>query len=135
MSHPGDPDDKQNSSAPQAEGQAAPVASSASAADQGFGLQFILPDGESKLFTTLPVTIGRAPNNDIVLVDDTVSQQHAQIYYDDQAQDICIADLDSLNGLFIGDQPTHKNILYDGVKIGLGRSSLIFRNTGFIYPG
>jgi pSer/pThr/pTyr-binding forkhead associated (FHA) protein len=113
----------------------ASVSSVPGASERGFGLKFILPGGESKLFTALPVSIGRATNNDIVLADETVSAQHAQVYYDHKAQDICIIDLDSLNGLLIGDQPTRKNILYDGVKVGLGLSSLIFRNTGFIYPG
>lgn len=103
--------------------------------DPAFGLKFTLPGGEAKLFTALPVTIGRAIDNDIVLADETVSAQHAQIYYDPKVQDICIVDLDSLNGLFIGGQPTRKNVLNDGVKIGVGMSSLIFRNTGFIYPG
>jgi pSer/pThr/pTyr-binding forkhead associated (FHA) protein len=140
MSYSDDHDGEQTEPDPgQQGGGREPPAASASgasiASEQGFGLKFILPGGESKLFTAVPVMIGRAANNDIVLADETVSAQHAQVYYDDKAQDICIIDLDSLNGLFIGDQPTRKNILYDGVKIGLGRSGLIFRNTGFIYPG
>lgn len=103
--------------------------------EQAYGLKFLLESGESILFTSLPISIGRAEENDIVLADETVSAYHAQVYYDDNAQDICIVDLDSFNGLFIGDQPTRKNILYDGVKIGLGAATLIFRDTGFIYPG
>lgn len=105
------------------------------APDQVYGLKFILQDGEAKLFTSLPISIGRAEDNDIVLLDETVSAHHARVYYDQKAHDICILDLDSLNGLFIGDQPTHRNILYDGVKIGLGAATLIFRDTGFIYSG
>jgi hypothetical protein len=105
------------------------------ASDQVYGLKFILPNGEAKLFTSLPISIGRAEDNDIVLEDETVSAHHARIYYDQKAHDICILDLDSLNGLFIGDQPTRRNILNDGVKIGLGAATLIFRDTGFIYLG
>jgi pSer/pThr/pTyr-binding forkhead associated (FHA) protein len=105
------------------------------ASEPAYGLKFILPSGESKLFTSLPISIGRAKDNDIVLADETVSAHHAQVYYDPKARDICILDLDSLNGLFIGDQPTRRNILYDGVKIGLGTASLLFRDTGFIYSG
>ena len=141
MTHPGDHDGEESGPDPrqQADGQDQLVASDGSGApvapDQGFGLMFILPGAKPRLFTTLPISIGRNPSNDIVLADETVSAQHAQVYYDDKAQDICIVDLDSLNGLFIGGQPTRKNILYDGVKIGLGMVSLIFRNTGFIYPG
>jgi hypothetical protein len=99
-----------------------------------FGLQFILDSGESKTFTALPLKIGRGEQNDVKLNDETVSTDHAQVYYDEQVRDICIIDLDSLNGLFIGDQPTRKNILYDGVKIRLGRVQLTFRDTGYIHP-
>lgn len=99
-----------------------------------FGLQFIMDSGEAKTFTALPLKIGRGEQNDISLNDETVSTDHAQVYYDEQVRDICILDLDSLNGLFIGDQPTRKNILYDGVKIRLGRVQMTFRDTGYIHP-
>ncbi|OGO39094.1 MAG: hypothetical protein A2W35_09280 [Chloroflexi bacterium RBG_16_57_11] len=105
------------------------------ATDQLYGLKFTLETGESKLFTSLPISIGRAKDNDIILPDETVSSHHAQIYYDEIVNDICIVDLDSLNGLFIGDHPTHRNVLYDGAKIGLGAATLDFRDTGFIYSG
>jgi pSer/pThr/pTyr-binding forkhead associated (FHA) protein len=105
------------------------------ASDPVYGLKFILEGGVEKLFTELPISIGRAEDNDIVLADETVSAHHARVYYDPKARDVCILDLDSLNGLFIGDQPTRRNILYDGVKIGLGMATLIFRDTGFIYSG
>lgn len=104
-------------------------------AAQVYGLKFILENGESRIFTALPISIGRAPDNDIVLTNETVSAHHAQVYYDEKARDICIVDLDSLNGLFIGGQPTRRNVLFDGVRIGLGTASLVFRDTGFIYPG
>jgi len=135
--------DKQNGQPTEADPQsqvedqpATPIMSGAPiVADQAYGLNFTLESGESKLFTSLPISLGRAENNDIVLTNETVSAHHAQVYYDEKAKDICIVDLDSLNGLFIGDQPTRRNILYDGVKIGLGTAFLIFRDTGFIHPG
>ena len=102
--------------------------------EEVYGLKFILENGEAKVFTSLPVAIGRDAHNDIVLKDETVSAKHALVYYDEKAKDVCILDLDSLNGLFIGDRPTHRNILYDGVTIGLGKAQLVFRDTGFIYP-
>jgi pSer/pThr/pTyr-binding forkhead associated (FHA) protein len=103
--------------------------------DQSFGLVFTLDSGESSTFTTLPISIGRANDNDINLPNETVSAHHAQVYLDDLANEICIVDLDSLNGLFIDNQPTHRNVLSDGVKIGLGAVTVVFRDTGFIYPG
>jgi pSer/pThr/pTyr-binding forkhead associated (FHA) protein len=117
--------------------QSAPAQASDSSevADQSFGLVFTLESGESRLFTTLPISLGRATDNDIHLTNETVSAHHAQIYLDDKANEICIVDLDSLNGLFIDNQPTHRNVLSDGVKIGLGTVAIVFRDTGFIYPG
>lgn len=111
------------------------VSGSSVLTDQSYGLKFILESGESKLFTSLPISLGRANNNDIILLNETVSAHHAQIYYDEKVNGICIVDLDSLNGLFIGDQPTYRNVLYDGDKIGLGTATLTFRDTGFIYLG
>jgi pSer/pThr/pTyr-binding forkhead associated (FHA) protein len=103
--------------------------------DQEYGLKFTLESGESKLFTSLPISLGRAESNDLILPDETVSAHHARIYYDEKVNDVCIVDLSSLNGLFIDNQPTYRNVLYDGVKIGLGNVTLVFRDTGFIYPG
>jgi pSer/pThr/pTyr-binding forkhead associated (FHA) protein len=100
---------------------------------QEYGLKFILPSGKALTLTSLPISIGRSDQNDIVLKDETVSARHAQIYYDDLIKDVCILDNDSLNGLFIDDQPTRKNVLYDGVKIRLGGAEITFRDTGYIH--
>ena len=102
---------------------------------QDFGLQFIFESGEVKTFQSLPITIGRSEQNDIILGDPTVSARHVRVYYDEHIKDICIQDVDSLNGLFINDQPTRRNILLDGMKIRLGKVNLVFRDTGYIHPG
>lgn len=99
----------------------------------GFGLRFILPSGEEFLFTSLPITIGRSPQCDLMIDDNTVSSIHAQVYFDDRLQDVCIQDRDSLNGLFIDDKPTHLNVLHDGNKISLGDAVIRFRDTGYIH--
>ncbi len=104
-------------------------------AEDSFGLKFILPSGEVKVFNSLPIQIGRDPANDLVLDDPAVSAYHARIVFDETIGKICIQDLDSLNGLYIGDLPTRKNLLQDGAKIGMGHSSLSFRDTGYIHPG
>jgi pSer/pThr/pTyr-binding forkhead associated (FHA) protein len=103
--------------------------------DDAYGLKFIKDNGEARIFTSLPVTIGRAPENDLVLADDTVSAHHARVYYDDTARTICIEDLGSLNGIAIQNLPTRKNILQDGAKILLGNVALTFRDTGYLHPG
>jgi pSer/pThr/pTyr-binding forkhead associated (FHA) protein len=100
---------------------------------QEYGLKFILPSGKTLTLTSLPISIGRSDQNDIILKEDTVSARHAQVYYDELIKDVCIMDNDSLNGVFIDDQPTRKNVLYDGVKIRLGDAEITFRDTGYIH--
>jgi pSer/pThr/pTyr-binding forkhead associated (FHA) protein len=81
----------------------------------------------------LPVSIGRSEANQIVLQDETVSSSHALIYFDELVEEICILDLDSLNGIYIDQAPTRRNILSDGVKITMGAVDLTFRDTGYIH--
>jgi hypothetical protein len=50
-----------------------------------YGLKFIFPTGESKVFTELPISIGRGEQNDLILQDDTVSSTHARIYFDERS--------------------------------------------------
>jgi pSer/pThr/pTyr-binding forkhead associated (FHA) protein len=98
-----------------------------------FGLKFILETGETHTFTSLPIAIGRSEDNALVLKDETVSAIHAWVKYDEAARSVCILDHDSLNGLYVNDQPTRKNILYDGALIRLGNARLTFRDTGYIH--
>jgi hypothetical protein len=98
-----------------------------------YGLKLILDSGKEFAFSSLPVTIGRSEVNQIVLNDETVSSSHAMVYFDEAAQEVCILDLDSLNGLSIDQAPTRRNILSDGVKISLGAVNLVFRDTGYIH--
>jgi hypothetical protein len=49
----------------------------------------------------MPVQIGRAPNNDLVLSDPMVSQQHAVVWVQDGK--LHVRDLASRNGVFVGD--------------------------------
>ena len=100
-----------------------------------FGLKFSLPSGEARLFTTLPISIGRAVDNDLVIENESVSSHHARIYFDEIVSDVCILDLDSFNGLLIDGLPTRKNVLHDGVRIGLGDAIITFRDTGYIHQG
>ena len=98
-----------------------------------FGLKFILDTGKEFAFASLPVSIGRSEANQIVLQDETVSSSHALIYFDELVEEICILDLDSLNGIYVDQAPTRRNILSDGVKITLGAVDLKFRDTGYIH--
>ena len=82
----------------------------------------------------LPATIGRDRSNKIVLNDPKVSALHATIYFDKSFSAVCIEDNASLNGLFIDEFPTQKNLLYDNMKIRLGETIFTFQNKGFVPP-
>ena len=101
--------------------------------DQVFGLKFILSPNEAKIFTSLPVTIGRSEQNDIVINDKTISAVHARVYFDHRVNDVCIVDNESLNGILIDGYPTYRNLLQDGIRIKLGEVTITFRDTGYIH--
>ena len=100
-----------------------------------FGLKFILNNGEAINFTSLPITIGRGDQNDIVINDETISAVHARVYFDERISEVCILDNDSLNGILVNECPTYQNVLQDGVQLRLGRVSISFRDTGYIPSG
>lgn len=100
-----------------------------------FGLQFHFESGEIRTIDQLPILIGRGENNQLVLNDDTVSPNHARIYFDERVGAVCIEDQDSLNGLFVNNFPTLKNILQDGDKLKAGNIVLTFRDMGYINQG
>jgi pSer/pThr/pTyr-binding forkhead associated (FHA) protein len=107
-------------------------------ADQGqpggvYGIQFQFDNGEVKSFVKLPVMIGRDETNELHLVDDSVSSKHARVYFDERIGGICIEDQHSLNGVFVNDLPTSKNLLRDGDKVRFGNAALTFRDTGYIH--
>lgn len=100
-----------------------------------FGLQFHLATGEVKSFTSIPISIGRGEANEINLQDESVSATHARIYFDERVGSICIEDQESLNGIFVNNLPTSKNLLVDGDQIRIGNIEMTFQDTGFIYQG
>jgi pSer/pThr/pTyr-binding forkhead associated (FHA) protein len=73
-------------------------------------------------------TIGRAPDNDIVLDDDTVSRCHAMLLM--QPEGMLLVDLDSTNGTFVNgvlalpDEPVH---LTDGDVVTMGSVMLRYQ--------
>ena len=75
---------------------------------------------------TKMLRIGRAPDNDIVLSDLSVSGHHAELR--NVAGAYRIVDLDSSNGTFVNEQRVTAALLSDGDIIGLGDSA--FRLAG-----
>ena len=73
--------------------------------------ELVLPKGR--------ITIGRRPQNDIVLDDPAISGQHAAIVTTDV--DVCLEDLNSTNGTQVNGQPVRKHFLQDDDVIELAR--------------
>ena len=60
---------------------------------------------------------------------ETVSNQHARIYYDETYGHVIIEDMGSMNGVFInGRQAPHKNLLKDEWVVGLGSVKLTYHD-------
>jgi pSer/pThr/pTyr-binding forkhead associated (FHA) protein len=71
------------------------------------------------------ITIGRTPDNDIVLDNRGVSRHHAQIEFaDNQA---VIIDNESLNGTFVNSRRVSEEVLKENDTITIGKYSLVFR--------
>ena len=71
------------------------------------------------------LTLGRRPNNDVVLDHLTVSGQHAAI--DTAPGGSFILDLGSTNGTLVNGQPITKHLLQDGDVIDIGKCKLMFK--------
>ena len=79
---------------------------------------------EEFFFDTGKFVIGRAPDNDIFIDSQFVSRHHAQLAVSEAG--CAVEDLNSTNGVFIGDDRVTKQILEDGDVISLGTHELIF---------
>src|SRR5712671_233069 len=72
---------------------------------------------------TRPVTIGRAPDNDIPIDNLAVSNYHARVYV--EAGSLVVEDLNSLNGLFLNDIRVERAMLKDGDSILIGKHQIL----------
>jgi len=68
---------------------------------------------------TRPLTIGRAPDNDIPIDNLAVSNYHARVYL--EAGSLVVEDLNSLNGSFLNDIRVERAMLKDGDTILIGK--------------
>jgi hypothetical protein len=75
-----------------------------------------------------PVTIGRAPDNDLAVDNLAVSNYHAKIYF--EAGRMVIEDLDSLNGTFVNDLRIERATLHDGDSVHIGKHTIKVDTTG-----
>jgi hypothetical protein len=94
-------------------------------------LEFTTPTGPSVIFKLdkPALTIGRAPDNDIMIVEaipnaGTASKHHARLRRDQD--DYVVRDLGSKNGLTVNGRQTTENLLQDGDRLGFGTAEAIF---------
>lgn len=88
-------------------------------------LREIRPDGSSQSFVVdgRPLTIGRGPDNGLVVQDSRASRNHARIYGRQGA--LLLADLGSTNGSWVNDRRVQEIALGEGDQIRIGDTVLI----------
>ena len=72
---------------------------------------------------TRPVTIGRAPDNDIPIDNLAVSNYHERVYV--EAGSLVVEDLNSLNGSFLNDIRVERAMLKDGDTVLIGKHHIL----------
>ena len=85
--------------------------------------------GETESVYTFPagrIIVGRSPDNEIYIRSKFVSRHHMQLVSD--GKECVIEDLNSTNGVFVGEQQIKKYKLSDGDVISLGVHELIYTN-------
>ena len=86
-------------------------------------------DGEVVDVLTFPlgrVIVGRSPDNEIYIKSKFVSRHHAQLVSDENG--CVIEDLNSTNGVFLGEKQVKKYRLRDGDTVSLGVHELIYHD-------
>ncbi len=88
-------------------------------------------NGETESLHTFPpgrIIVGRSPDNEIYIKSKFVSRHHVQLVCD--AERCVIEDLNSTNGVFIGEAQVKKRELISGDVISLGVHELVYTNIG-----
>jgi pSer/pThr/pTyr-binding forkhead associated (FHA) protein len=88
-------------------------------------------NGETESIRTFPpgrIIVGRSPDNEIYIKSKFVSRHHLQLVCDTER--CVIEDLNSTNGVFIGEAQVKKRELSSGDVITLGVHELIYTNIG-----
>jgi pSer/pThr/pTyr-binding forkhead associated (FHA) protein len=84
--------------------------------------------GESWFLNRSHTTLGRALDNDIVLLDIAASRKHAQVIRSESG--FSLLDLRSANGIFINGRRITEEELYDGDELEIGETALRFETVG-----
>ncbi len=86
-------------------------------------------DGEVVADLTFPpgrIIVGRSPDNEVYIKSKFVSRHHAQLISDDGG--CIIEDLNSTNGVFLGEKQIKKYQLRDGDVVSLGVHELVYHD-------
>jgi len=86
-------------------------------------------DGETVSVQSFPlgrVIIGRSPDNEVYIKSKFVSRHHAQLITDPEG--CTIEDLNSTNGVFLGERQIKKYRLRDGDVVSLGVHELVYND-------
>ncbi len=86
-------------------------------------------DGELVDEHTFPmgrIIVGRSPDNEVYIKSKFVSRHHAQLLSDENG--CIIEDLNSTNGVFLGERQVKKYRLRDGDRISLGVHELVYHD-------
>ena len=75
-----------------------------------------------------PVSIGRLPDNLLVIDNPAVSGRHARVYK--EGNHYVLEDLKSTNGTFVNDKPVARHTLLEGDIIVVGKHNLLFTLKG-----
>lgn len=75
-----------------------------------------------------PVSIGRLPDNLLVIDNPAVSGRHARVYK--EGNHYVLEDLKSTNGTFVNDKPVARHTLLEGDVIVVGKHNLVFTLKG-----
>lgn len=73
------------------------------------------------------LTIGRAPDNAVIIDNPAVSGHHARVFSESGA--VILEDLNSTNGTFVNGQHTKRHVLRAGDVLQVGKHQLVFEHT------
>ena len=85
--------------------------------------------GETQSTHTFPqgrVIVGRSPDNEIYIQSKFVSRHHLQLISDEQG--CLVEDLNSTNGVFLGEKQVKKYRLRSGDVVSLGVHELVYKD-------
>jgi pSer/pThr/pTyr-binding forkhead associated (FHA) protein len=72
------------------------------------------------------LTIGRAPDNTVIIDNPAVSGHHARVFSESGA--VILEDLNSTNGTFVNGQHSTRRVLRSGDVLLIGKHQLVFEN-------